>query len=162
MRSCIVLGLLFLNQGFARLEQGVCGSYRGRTQEELHLHRRAVAQRKAPRANVLTTPAGASRDAGDIAIIEDAGDIVARRNDFNLDRKTVQFSPQAGGTARYRFATSDGGYDAAAASAGAPISPFGDDDTAGFDLPFAFPFFGSSYRHVYVNSDGNLTFQKGD
>src|SRR5205085_1135495 len=45
---------------------------------------------------------------------------------------------------------------------GAPISPFGDDDTAGFDLPFAFPFFGGSYRRVFVNSDGNLSFVSGD
>jgi hypothetical protein len=27
---------------------------------------------------------------------------------------------------------------------------------------FAFPFFGRSYRQIFVNSDGNLTFQAGD
>ena len=122
-----------------------------------------MAKRRArPTVAAGVAPADASRDAGDIAILEDAGDIVARRNGFNLDRKTIQFSPVDGAVSRYRFLTSDGGYDAAAASSGSPISPFGDDDTAGFDLPFSFPFFGNSYERIFVNSDGNLTFQSGD
>src|SRR5229473_3061867 len=159
----ILLGLLSLTPSFARLERSVCGTYRDRLREEVHLHRQAAAKRKArPAVAAGMAPADASHDAGDIAILEDAGDIVARRNDFNLDRKTIQFSPVDGAAARYRFLTSDGGYDAAAASSGSPISPFGDDDTAAFDLPFSFPFFGNSYRGIFVNSDGNLTFQTGD
>src|SRR5947208_10834311 len=161
--ACIVVCLLFVAQSFARLERSVCGTYRDRVLEEVHLHRRAVAKRRArPTVAAGVAPADASRDAGDIAILEDAGDIVARRNGFNLDRKTIQFSPVDGAVSRYRFLTSDGGYDAAAASSGSPISPFGDDDTAAFDLPFSFPFFGNSYRGIFVNSDGNLTFQAGD
>lgn len=38
----------------------------------------------------------------------------------------------------------------------------GDDATAMVPLGFSFPFFGKSYTSVYVNSDGNLTFGKGD
>jgi len=45
-------------------------------------------KRKAPR---VTAAPAASRDAGDIAILEDAGDIIARRNQFNLDYKMIQF-----------------------------------------------------------------------
>lgn len=34
----------------------------------------------------------------------------------------------------------------------------GDDNSAVLPLPFAFPFYGSSYTQVYVNANGNLTF----
>src|SRR5207248_2499985 len=133
----VILSLICLQPGLARLDRSVCGTYRDRGQEELHLHRQARARRKGPVANAIVAPA-ASLDVGDIAILEDSGDIIGRRNDFNLDRKTIQFSPVGGDTARYRFQTSGGGYDAAAAAAGSPLSSLGDDDSASVDLPFAF------------------------
>jgi Papain family cysteine protease/Thrombospondin type 3 repeat len=40
--------------------------------------------------------------------------------------------------------------------------PLGDDDTASVDLGFSFTYFGQKYTSVSVNSDGNLTFGKGD
>ena len=120
-----------------------------------------MTKRRASARATAVTPAALS-DIGDIAIVEDSGDVVARRNDFNLDRKTVQFSTVAGGSTRYRYQTSDSSYDASAASAGSPIPQFGDDASTPADLPFDFPFFGHSYRQVFVNSDGNLTFSEGD
>jgi uncharacterized protein (TIGR03437 family) len=158
--ALLIASSVFLTQGFARREQSICGTYRDRGIEEVHLHRQAQARRKALGA-VAIAPA-ASRDVGDIAIVEDSGDVISRRNDFNLDRKTIQFSPLAGGTARYRFQIADATYDSAAASAGAPLQQFGDDDSAAVSLPFSFAFFGNSYQQVFVNSDGNLTFQNGD
>ncbi|MBM4359749.1 MAG: hypothetical protein FJ096_16725 [Deltaproteobacteria bacterium] len=37
-----------------------------------------------------------------------------------------------------------------------------DDDSRKLDLGFGFPFYGTSYPAVYLNSDGNLTFGAGD
>ncbi len=37
-----------------------------------------------------------------------------------------------------------------------------DDDSRKLELGFAFPFFGTSYPEVYLNSDGNLSFGAGD
>ncbi|MBK8254792.1 MAG: hypothetical protein IPK82_19295 [Polyangiaceae bacterium] len=37
-----------------------------------------------------------------------------------------------------------------------------DDDSRKVDLGFSFPFFGTTYSSVYINSDGNLTFGQGD
>jgi len=37
-----------------------------------------------------------------------------------------------------------------------------DDDSRKLPLGFSFPFYGTSYAEVYVNSDGNLTFGAGD
>jgi hypothetical protein len=42
-----------------------------------------------------------------------------------------------------------------------PIS-LSDDDSRKVDLGFSFPFYGTSYTSVYINSDGNLTFGAGD
>ena len=37
-----------------------------------------------------------------------------------------------------------------------------DDDNYKITLPFSFPFFGGSYDSLYINSDGNITFDRGD
>ena len=68
----------------------------------------------------------ANRDAGNIAIIEDTDGIVARQNEFNLDLKTLRFTP---GTSGYAYAVLDGGYDETAASSGAPLAALDDDDS---------------------------------
>src|SRR5258708_32059665 len=92
--TCIVVCLLLVAQSFARLERSVCGTYRDRVLEEVHLHRQAPAKRNArPAVAAGMAPADASHDAGDIAILEGAGDHLARHNDFNLDSKTIPFSP---------------------------------------------------------------------
>lgn len=155
-----ILCLSFLTPGFARLEQSVCGTYRDLWREELHLHRHTVARRQAA-ALVARDTQQAPLDAGEIAILDDSGGVVARRNPFNLDRKTLQFSPAAGSAAAYTFQVAAIDYDVDAAASGLPL-PLGDDDSDAVDLPFAFRFFGASYRRIFVNSDGNLTFQAGD
>src|SRR5437870_4959992 len=106
MRPVVVfiVSLISLTQSFARQEQSICGTYRDRAQEELHLHHQAMKKRVVPARAIAAAPP-VSHDVGDISIVEDSGDIVARRNDFNLDRKTVQFSTVGDGWARYRFQT---------------------------------------------------------
>jgi hypothetical protein len=163
MRPAALFALcaLFLTQGFARLEQSLCGTYRDGWREELHLHRHAATKRRAPSPIARIAPAAAPGDVGDIAILEDSGGVVAQRNLFNLDQKTLQFLPTDPGAALYTFQIARPSYDTDAASAGS-IVPLADDDSAAFDLPFSFPFFGNSYLQIFVNSDGNLTFQSGD
>ena len=112
----------------------------------------AAAAAEAPRAD---------RDVGNIAILEDSGGVVSRRNDFNLARRSLTFQPAAGAT-RYTFALAGAAYDGAAASAGTLVSGLGDDDSRSVPLPFAFPYFGVTYREIFINSDGNLTFTAGD
>ena len=70
---------------------------------------------------------------GDIAILDDSGGVVARRNLFNLDQKTLQFSPVSGNTTLYSFQIESAGYDASAAFAGSPV-PLRDDDSAPMNL----------------------------
>jgi hypothetical protein len=158
--AIFLLCLSCLTQAFARLEPSLCGSYRDRWREELHLHRRAVTKLQTGTA-AIAHAVSAPSDVDDIAILEDSGGVVARRNLFNLDQKTLQFSPVGANTAPYTFQIADASYDTAAASAGSPV-PLGDDDSAPLNLQFPFPFFGRSYRQIFINSDGNLTFEAGD
>ena len=102
-----------------------------------------------------------SQDIGDIAILPDDGGIVARRNAFDLDQQTLTFLPAPPLTSAYQFQVSGASYDSAAAAAGT-LLPLADDDTRMVRLAFPFPFFGNTFKSVYVNSDGNLTFNQGD
>jgi len=145
---------------FGRLERSACGTHRDRSQEEIHLHRRTDSQRKT--YSLTAAAPRAANDIGEIAILEDSDGVVARRNQFNLDRRTIQFLPIDSSATRYRFQTGEASYDESAASAGTALSQIGDDDTAQSSLPFTFPFFGSNYQQIFINSDGNLTFFAGD
>lgn len=159
------LFLFVLVQAEARLDRDICGTYPDRWKEELHLHRHAVKRKSslavAGSAETAAATPAAARDIGNIAILEDSDGVVARRNEFNLDRKTIQFTPTAGVASRYRFQIGENTYDSAAATQGAPLT-LADDDSSAVPLPFSFPFFGASYTRIFVNSDGNLTFQSGD
>lgn len=157
--ALLLLLLAVLGQGFARLEKSICGTYRDRWREEVHLHRGEKAKRGVTR--LAANSVGAARDIGEIAILEDSDGVVARRNEFNLDKRTLRFSPVDAGATQYRFALGDASYDGAAASAGSPLS-LGDDDAIRVPLPFTFPFFGAAYSQIFVNSDGNLTFLGND
>ncbi|MBI1788290.1 MAG: hypothetical protein HYR60_12170, partial [Acidobacteria bacterium] len=142
----------------ARLERAICGTHRDTWKEELHLHRQA-RQKLAGRAAAVSRPARA--DIGNIAILEDSDGVVARRNEFNLDLKSIRFTPSDPAASRYRFAAAGDTFDQAAAAAGQPLD-LNDDDSRLRPLPFSFSFFGKTYQEVFVNSDGNLTFTSGD
>jgi hypothetical protein len=110
----------------------------------------------------LQTAAGAAAadatrdgDMDHVAVLEDRGDLVARRNAFDLDRGSFRFVPNTAG-----------GYDAvplagALEPAGTPVG-VGDDQAAAMDLPFVFPFFGTRYDRVFLHADGSVTFGAAD
>ena len=98
-----------------------------------------------------------TEDAGEIAVLQDEGDLVLAPNPYDLRDVTLRFEPNAGG-----------GYDIARAgpatyraSLGGQVM-LGDDDTAPLALPFEFPYYGQVHSGAFVNSDGNLTFEEGD
>ncbi|MBM3744650.1 MAG: hypothetical protein FJW34_02500 [Acidobacteria bacterium] len=146
----------------ARQVRTVCGTTREKLAEQLHLHRQAAQHRRElllKRAGQAAAPHAASRDIGEIVVMADSDGVVARLNEFNLDGSTLAFAPATGG---YRFALSERSYDSGAAAGGSPLQGLEDDDARLVELKFAFPFFGASYRQVWVNSDGNLTFTASD
>ncbi len=169
MQRLLAVSWLFfvtLDPTFARQSLALCGTSPETSKEQTFLHRQALKARRLSlvKAGLTAAPelVNAARDIGNIVVMDDTGGVVSRRNDFNLDRKTVAFNPVADGAARYRFQVSGDSYDAALADAGTPLTGLDDDDTRAIPLPFSFPYFGHSYDQVYVNSDGNLTFGNGD
>ena len=155
----LVFVLSFGVPATARRVPQVCGTHPGSTQQELFLHRQSQARL---RKLGLRTASPVTPDAGNISIVTDADGVVSQRNPFSLQRKAVHFAPSRAQAAAYRFTTVDSDYDDVAAKAGTLIANLDDDDTRAFTLPFAFPFFGTTYNKIWVNSNGNLSFTAGD
>lgn len=98
-------------------------------------------------------------DVGNIAVIEDDGTLFFPQNIFDLDNRSLLFTRQSNGG--YLVAAGAAAFDQATADSGQRIT-LEDDDTLEITLGFSFPFFGESYSSVFLNSDGNLTFNGGD
>jgi hypothetical protein len=95
-------------------------------------------------------------DRNEIALLEDDGTILVRANTLDLANKTLVFHPASGGGLSLEERNQ-----ALSGSPGSPVS-LGDDDSKSFTLGFGFPLGGQTYRQVFVNSDGNLTFTAAD
>src|SRR5579859_2365735 len=163
MSRCLAVSLgalLLVQSGVARQIKVICGTDPARRKEELHLHQQAVLARRAAQAQANGTQGGARRftgqDIGNIAIIEDSDGVVAKRNPFNLDLKTLTFTPTTSNATAYQFGLTGDPYDTSAASAGSLVK-LSDDDSHVEPLPFPFVFFGKTYQSIFINSDGNLT-----
>jgi uncharacterized protein (TIGR03437 family) len=134
-----------------------CGTTAGRVQEEMFLHARHVVGRA--KAHATVPAASTNQDVGQIAVIDDSGGVVGRRNLFNLDNQTLIYQPVGSG---YQIRMAGDSFDAAAASAGTQLAGLGDDDSRPVALPFGFLFFGSTFSQAWVNSNGLITFTGGD
>jgi hypothetical protein len=120
--------------------------------------REFLALHLLPRGGSLSARASSSAASrsGDIAVLSDDGSLVVGANAFDLGGAGLRFDPNG-----------RGGYDVQRVS-GAFRSdlgrrlPLADDATSEEALAFAFPFYGTSRSSAFVNSDGNLTFGRGD
>lgn len=143
-----------------------CGTHAGNAREELFLHNQTLRSRGLTRAlhrkSLAVAAAATSKDYGDIAVMDDSDGVIARRNPFDLAHTTIIFTPSAPSTARYAVSRGEASFDADAAARGTLMAGLGDDESRELSIPFAFPFFGASYRSVFINSDGNLSFGSGD
>jgi hypothetical protein len=119
--------------------------------EFVALHRLAGGGVAAAGATAIAAPRS-----GDIAILVDNGSLVIASNNFDLGGVGLRFEPNA-----------QGGYNVAQAAGafrpdlGRRLS-LGDDATTEEALAFAFSFYGAARSSVFVNSDGNLSFTRGD
>ncbi|MFQ5520334.1 MAG: hypothetical protein ACE5FK_02950, partial [Candidatus Methylomirabilia bacterium] len=100
-------------------------------------------------------PAAADIDVGDIAVIETDPTILQPGELFDLNGRTVTFTPGPGGG--YIVSASALSFDP---SLGTPLG-LGDDSSVQVTPAFAFPFFGTSWPSVFINSNGNITFGGG-
>lgn len=165
-RITLIVGIFVPIFCFGKGARESCGTYPERVKEELlrsrmNVERRELEQvfRKLSGLAAVAEVKGASRDIGNIAVMEEDAGIVSRRNLFNLNQKTVRFLPVSGG---YRLEVVASDYSLSEQTSGAALDGLGDDDSRSVALQFGFPYFGQTYRSVNVNSDGNLSFIEGD
>jgi photosystem II stability/assembly factor-like uncharacterized protein len=101
----------------------------------------------------LATPAWADFDSGNIAVIETDPTILQPGEQFDLAGKTLTFTPKAGGG--YTISVAAGTINS---NLGTNLNLNDDASTGARPLGFSFPFFGTNYTTLFVNSNGYATF----
>jgi hypothetical protein len=145
MRSVALLAAAALLLPTSGRAEWRCGTERGLGPRLVALH---GYWRAARPASAAARPA--DRDQGDVAVLTDRGDLIARRNVFDLEEVSLRFTPNAaGGYDLTRLTLAPGDSDR-------PIQ-LADNDVQAVELAFEFPFYGRRYSRVFVHSDGNLT-----
>jgi hypothetical protein len=124
---------------------------RGTLGDVLWRHR-ANEGRLVPLADTIPR---ANADVGEIAVLQDEGDLIAAANTLDLQGTGLRFIPRAGG---YDVTRTDASF---RGTIGSPLT-LGDDDSAAAMLAFSFSFYGAAQSMPFVNSDGNITFGGGD
>ncbi|HEY3120710.1 MAG TPA: hypothetical protein VGL15_08805 [Vicinamibacteria bacterium] len=145
------IAVLALSAGAAPAEPMRCGTDRIDAPSLLALHQYAT---RAGLVRAATTGAADVDQAG-VAVLQDRGDLVIRRNPFDLDGSSVRLSPNR-----------TGGFDAARVAValeppGGTLA-LGADEARAVDLPFPFRFYSGVYREAFVHADGSVTFDRPD
>jgi hypothetical protein len=139
----------------AELKEGyLCGTFPARGSLELAKHR-DLNDRLKGRREGLALQGPRLEISGDLVLMTDDGSIVSEAHPFDLGTRVLVFSPA--GDRGFAYWTTPG-----AIEAGGERIGIGDDVSRSYDLSFDFPFYGQSYRRLFLNSDGNLTFGELD
>jgi hypothetical protein len=146
----------------------VDGNPRGRLTEAIALNRWADERRRnlEIRSSVeasrlgepqpsITSPAPVAEDIGEIAVIQDTGDLVLPLNPFDVRSTGVRFTRSG---SAYTLSKIDGTFRSAL---GTRVI-LSDDDSTQVNIPFSFPFYGAGHTAAFVNSDGNITLDEED
>jgi hypothetical protein len=96
-----------------------------------------------------------SKDVGEIAVITGSPSTLIQPNLFDLKGRKIVFQTNSSGGFDLKLTAGS-----VSATQGSPVT-LGDDASVrvNFNSGFSFPYFGSVYHSVFINSDGNLTFK---
>jgi hypothetical protein len=128
------------------------GNPRGRLLDALWLNRSRADRR---RAQSLTTGPNAI-DIGEIAIVQDEGDLIEPANVYDLRNVGLRFTRN--GSGGYDVVRTDGTFRTTVGN----LLTLADDDSVQLNVPFGFSFYGTNQSTAFVNSDGNITFGTED
>lgn len=141
----------------------VDGSTRWRVLDELWRHRQAQlrrARQPQPRIEADTAAPGRQNlDVGEIAVVQDEGDLVQPANVYDLLNVGLRFTRN--GSGGYDVQRIDGTFRSAL---GTRVT-LTDDDSTAVNVPFGIALYGKTYAPgtpAFVNSDGNITFEEED
>jgi hypothetical protein len=133
------------------------GNPRWRVLDLLWTHREAEnrpGQAELQRRGLSTPRSNA--DVGEIAIVQDEGDLILPANTYDLKGLGLRFTRNGAGG--YNVARIEGLFRAAV---GTRVT-LTDDDSTSSTVPFGFSFYGKTQTAAFVNSDGNITFEDAD
>ena len=147
----------------------VDGSPRGRLWEAKALHedalqkrdaarlRSTVAQMELDRQNALTSPSPVAEDVGEIAVVQDTGDLILPANPYDVRSMGLRFTRSG---SSYTLSKIDGNF---RTNLGSRVT-LTDDDSTQVNIPFSggFPFYGTAQTAAFINSDGNITLGEED
>jgi hypothetical protein len=123
-----------------------------RVLDDVYAHRAAVARRTLSPARV----AGDAADVGEIAVLQNEGDLIINANRFDLGGVGLRYSRNGAGG--YSVARTDAAF---RGTLGTRLT-LSDDDSESVTVGFAFPFYNGQHTNAFVNSDGNVTFVEED
>jgi hypothetical protein len=164
LRALPILGCLALVCAPARgalivdRDPSWCGTTRTGLVEALAIHQDHARRMARPgRLTAALSTAPQAERVGNVAVLVDDGSMVAQPNAFDLDQFGLVF------TARKKGETIAPSAEPLIEEIGGRIE-IGDDESRLVSFPkgFKFTFFGRAYTKVFLNSDGNLTFQAAE
>jgi hypothetical protein len=146
----------------------VDGDPRGRLSEAIALNRWAGERRhneqiraaveaagRGEQPVALTAPAPVAEDVGEIAVLQDTGDLILPLNPYDLRSTGLRFTRSG---SSYTLSKIDGTF---RSTLGTRVT-LTDDDSTQVNIPFSFPYYGTAQTVAFVNSDGNITLGEGD
>jgi hypothetical protein len=132
------------------------GNPRWRVFDALWTHREYLERNPRTPDERRTISPRNNADIGDIAVLQDEGDLILPPNTYDLRSLGVRFT--LNGSGGYNATRIDGNF---RATLGTRLT-LDDDDSAPGTMPFGFSFYGRPETAVFVNSDGNITFEEAD
>jgi hypothetical protein len=132
------------------------GNPRWRVLDALWTHREYADRNARTPDDRRTLSPRNSADIGEIAVVQDEGDLILPPNTYDLRSLGLRFTRN--GSGGYNVIRIDGNF---RATLGTRLT-LGDDDSASSTVPFGFTFYGKSETAAFVNSDGNITFEEAD
>jgi hypothetical protein len=141
-------------ESLSRKTNVVDGNPRGRLLDALWLHR--SREGRIRRDPTLTGAGRDSVDVGEIAVIQDEGDLIESPNAYDLRHLGLRYTVNSAGG--YNVTRTDGAF---RTTVGSRVT-LTDDDSVRVNVPFSFSFYGRSQTTAFVNSDGNVTFEEED
>jgi hypothetical protein len=133
------------------------GDVRWRVLDDIWMHRAGLAfGLVSPLTQLRVGPDAATEDIGDIAVLQDEGDLVLRPNRLDIQNIGLRWTRNGAGGYDVRK------IDAAFRSNLGSRFTLEDDDSEPATLRFNFSFYGRTQAQAFVNSDGNLTFEQDD
>jgi hypothetical protein len=134
----------------------VDGNPRWRVLDALWTHREYLERNHGTPDERRTISPRSNADIGDIAVLQDEGDLILSPNTYDLRSLGLRFTRN--GSGGYNVTRIDGNF---RATLGTRLT-LDDDDSAPGTMPFGFSFYGRAETAVFVNSDGNITFDEAD